>query len=140
MVFFDASAPYRARVNEFNASSFYGTGIIAANIIDADTKRSDNKSAGGLNETAQTPSYWAIDNPHTSVSAQLDKTIGDIGLWNTKYKVKEIDTMQYIQPPQYHTIKNKWTEHLEEIEANRVPFRPYFNGNGNLTLEVDTNV
>jgi len=137
-MFIDIGKEYRAKVNAFNVGSFYGAE--QARIQQKEQDRTETRSAGGLNNTAQDSSYWAIDNPHSSVlgdQAYLNGTF----LWNTKFKEKEINQIQYKQAPQTGFVKNYWVEHLEEIERNRVPnVKPAFNGNGNLVLEVDKNV
>ena len=135
MGFIDIGKEYRAKVNEFNAGSFYGTS--QAVIQQKEQDRTETRSKGGLNETAQDPSYWEIDNPHRSVLGE-QAFLNGTSLWNTKFKEKEINQIQYKQPPQYGYVKNYWIEHLEEIERNRVAnVKPSFNGNGNMTLEVD---
>jgi hypothetical protein len=66
--------------------------------------------------------------------------MNNYGLWNTNFKQTEVNKLQYIQAPQKGYNKNRWVEHLEEIERNRVAnVKPSFNGNGNLVLEVDRN-
>lgn len=137
MGFIDVSKPYREKVAVFNASSFYGAE--QAKIQQDVQDRTETRSKGGLNETAQETSYWEKDNPHRSVigdQAFLQST----SLWNTKFKEKEVNKLQYIQAPQMGFVKNRWTEHLEEIERNRVKnVVPSFNGNGNMVLIVDKN-
>lgn len=137
MGFIDISKPYREKVSEFNAGSFYGAS--QAKIQGKEQERTETRSAGGLNETAQETSYWEKDNPHSSVigdQAFLQST----SLWNTKFKEKEVNKLQYIQAPQMGYNKNRWLGHIEEIERNRVSnIKPAFNGNGSMVLEVDTN-
>jgi hypothetical protein len=136
-MFIDIGKEYRTKVNNFNAGSFYGAN--QAIIQQKQQDRTETRSAGGLDNTAQPTSYWEIDNPHRSVlgdQAYLNGT----SLWNTKFKEKEVNQIQYIQAPQLGYVKNRWTEHLEEIERNRVPnVKPAFNGNGSMVLEVDKN-
>lgn len=136
-MFIDVGKEYRAKVNAFNAGSFYGAS--QAKIQQQEQERTETRSKGGLNETAKEPSYWEIDNPHTSVIGQ-QAFLQSTSLWNTKFKEKEVNMIQYIQPPTYGYVKNRWTEHLEEIERNRVSnVKPAFNGNGSMVLEVDNN-
>jgi hypothetical protein len=136
-MFIDIGKEYREKVNQFNANSFYGAS--QAKIQQKEQERTETRSAGGLNETAQETSYWEKDNPHSSVigdQAFLQST----SMWNTKFKEKEVNQLQYIQQPQMGYNKNRWTEHLEEIERNRVSnVKPAFNGNGSMVLEVDRN-
>jgi hypothetical protein len=133
----DVGKEYRAKVNAFNASSFYGNQD--AKIIQAQQDRTETRSQGGLNYTAREPAYWAIDNPHRSVQGDIDYLKGT-SLWNTKYKETTVNQLQYIQAPQYGYNKNYWVEHLNEIERNRVGnVVPSQVGNGNMTLELDTN-
>ena len=137
MGFIDIGKEYREKVNQFNANSFYGAS--QAKIQQKEQDRTETRSAGGLNETAQETSYWEIDNPHRSVIGDQSFLEGT-SLWNTKYKEKEVNQLQYIQPPQLGFVKNRWVEHLEEIERNRVSnVVPAFNGNGEMTLQVDNN-
>ena len=137
-MFIDIGKEYRAKVNAFNAGSLYGNEL--ARIQQKEQDRTETRSAGGLNNTAQDPSYWAIDNPHRSVIGDQSFLNGTF-LWNTKFKEKEMNQIQYKQPPQMGFVKNYWVEHLEEIERNRVPnVVPSFNGNGNMVLEIDKNV
>jgi hypothetical protein len=137
MVFVDVGKEYREKVNSFNANSFYGAS--QAQIQQKEQDRTETRSAGGLNNTAEPTSFWERDNPHRSVlgdQAYLDGT----SLWNTKFKETEVNKLQYIQAPQYGFVKNRWTEHLEEIERNRVPnVVPSMVGNGKMVLEVDNN-
>jgi hypothetical protein len=136
-MFYDVSKPYRDKVAVFNATSFYGAE--QAKIQQDVQNRTETRSQGGLNNTAQEPSYWEIDNPHRSVIGD-QSYMNNYGMWNTKYKEKEVNKLQYIQAPQLGFVKNRWVEHLEEIERNRVSkIVPSFNGNGNMTLEVDKN-
>jgi hypothetical protein len=136
-MFIDIGKEYRAKVNEFNAGSFYGAS--QAKIQQDEQQRTETRSKGGLNETAQETSYWEIDNPHRSVQGDTD-FLKSTSLWNTKFKEKEVNQLQYIQAPQYGYVKNRWIGHLEEIERNRVPnVKPSFNGNGNMVLQLDTN-
>jgi hypothetical protein len=138
MGFIDVSKPYREKVNAFNANSFYGAS--QAVIQQKEQDRTETRSAGGLNETAQKTSYWEIDNPHRSVLGD-QAFLNGTSLWNTKFKETEVNKLQYIQAPQYGFVKNRWIGHLEEIERNRVSnVKPAFNGNGNMVLQVDTNV
>ena len=136
-MFIDVGKEYRTKVNNFNANSFYGAS--QAVIQQKEQDRTETRSAGGLNETAQETSYWEIDNPHRSVIGDQSFLEGT-SLWNTKYKEKEVNQLQYIQPPQLGFVKNRWISHLLEIEANRVSnVVPAFNGNGEMTLQVDNN-
>jgi hypothetical protein len=136
-MFYDVSKPYRDKVAVFNATSFYGAE--QAKIQQDVQNRTETRSQGGLNNTAQKPSFWEIDNPHRSVIGDQSH-MNNYGMWNTKYKEKEVNKLQYIQAPQVGFVKNRWVEHLEEIERNRVSkIVPSFNGNGNMTLEVDKN-
>ena len=137
MGFIDVSKPYREKVAVFNASSFYGAS--QAKIQQDEQDRTETRSKGGLNETAQETSYWEKENPHRSVLGD-QAFLNGTSLWNTKFKEKELNKLQYIQSPQMGYVKNRWTEHLEEIERNRVKnVKPSFNGNGNMELEIDTN-
>ena len=137
MGFIDVSKPYREKVNAFNTSSFYGAS--QAKIQQDVQDRTETRSKGGLNETAQETSYWEIDNPHRSVLGDQAFLAGT-SLWNTKFKEKEVNQIQYIQAPSYGFVKNRWIGHLEEIEANRVKnVKPSFNGDGSMVLKVDTN-
>jgi len=137
MGFIDIGKEYREKVNQFNANSFYGAS--QAVIQQKEQDRTETRSAGGLNETAQETSYWEIDNPHRSVIGDQSFLEGT-SLWNTKYKEKEVNQLQYIQPPQLGFVKNRWINHLIEIEANRVSnVKNAFNGNGEMTLQVDNN-
>lgn len=136
MGFIDVSKPYREKVAVFNASSFYGAS--QAKIQQDEQDRTETRSKGGLNETAQETSYWEKENPHRSVLGD-QAFLNGTSLWNTKFKEKELNKLQYIQRPQMGYVKNRWTEHLEEIERNRVKnVKPSFNGNGNMELEIDT--
>jgi len=137
MGFIDIGKEYRAKVNEFNAGSFYGTS--QAVIQQKEQDRTETRSKGGLNETAQDPSYWEIDNPHRSVLGE-QAFLNGTSLWNTKFKEKEVNQIQYIQQPQLGYVKNRWIEHLMEIDAKRVPnVKNAFNGNGEMVLEIDKN-
>ena len=134
-MFIDINKPYREKVNAFNATSFYGAN--QAKIQQNEQERVETRSAGGLDETAQPSSYWEIDNPHRSVIGD-QAFMNNYGMWNTKFKEKEINKIQHVQAPQVGYNRNYWVEHLLEIEANRVPnVIPSMSGNGNLTLEVD---
>lgn len=137
MVFFDASAPYRAKVREFNNGSFYGSS--QAVIQQKEQDRTETRSAGGLNTTALTQEQIDRENPHTSVigdQAFLQSSF----LWNTKFQEKEINKIQHVQAPQYGYVKNHKVDFLEEIERNRVAnVVPSFAGNGNMVLIVDRN-
>jgi len=136
-MFIDIGKEYRTKVNNFNAGSFYGAS--QAVIQQKEQDRTETRSAGGLNDTAQDVKYWEIDNPHSSVlgdQAYLNGT----SLWNTKFKEKEVNQIQYKQPPSYGYVKNRWIEHLVEIDAKRVTnVKNAFNGNGSMVLEVDKN-
>jgi hypothetical protein len=134
-MFYDIGKPYRDKVNIFNATSFYGSE--QAKIQQKEQDRTETRSQGGLNNTAQETSYWEKDNPHRSVSGD-QCYMNNYGLWNTKYKETEVNKLQYIQAPTYGFVKNRWISHLEEIERNRVPnIKPSFAGNGELSLEID---
>jgi hypothetical protein len=136
-MFIDIGKEYRTKVNNFNVSSFYGAN--QAKIQEKEQDRTETRSKGGLDETAQEPSYWEKENPHRSVLGD-QSYMNNYGLWNTNFKQTEVNKLQYIQPPQKGYNKNRWVEHLEEIEANRVSnVKPSFNGNGNMVLEVDRN-
>jgi hypothetical protein len=136
-MFYDVSKPYRDKVAVFNATSFYGSE--QARIQQDVQNRTETRSQGGLNETAHEPSYWEKENPHRSVMGD-QSYLNNYGLWNTKYKQTDVNKLQYIQAPQLGYVKNKWVEHLEEIERNRVSnIKPSFNGNGEMTLEIDNN-
>lgn len=134
-MFIDIGKEYRSKVNAFNATSFYGAN--QAKIQQNEQERVETRSAGGLDETAQPSSYWEIDNPHRSVIGD-QAFMNNYGMWNTKFKEKEINKIQHVQAPQLGYNRNYWVDHLLEIEANRVPnVIPSMSGNGNLTLEVD---
>lgn len=134
-MFIDIGKEYRQKVNAFNATSFYGAN--QAKIQQDQQDRTETRSAGGLNDTAQPSSYWEIDNPHRSVIGD-QAFMNNYGMWNTKYKEKEINQIQHVQAPQVGFVKNHWVEHLEEIERNRVKnVIPSMSGNGNMTLEVE---
>ena len=136
-MFYDVGKEYRAKMNAFNSTSFYGAE--QARIQQKEQERTDIRSQGGLNNTAQEPSYWEKDNPHGSVIGN-QSFLNNYGLWNTKFHQTDVNKLQYIQAPQYGFVRNKWTEHLEEIEANRVSkIVPSFNGNGKMVLVVDKN-
>ena len=136
-MFYDVSKPYRDKVAVFNATSFYGSE--QARIQQDVQNRTETRSQGGLNETAHEPSHWEKENPHRSVMGD-QSYLNNYGLWNTKYKQTDVNKLQYIQAPQLGYVKNKWVEHLEEIERNRVSnIKPSFNGNGEMTLEIDNN-
>ncbi len=137
-MFIDIGKEYRAKVNTFNAGSFYGAQ--QAKIQQLQQERTETRSAGGLNDTSQESSYWEKENPHRSVLGDQSYLAGT-SLWNTKFKEKEVNTIQYKQPPSSGFNANRWTEHLEEIERNRVPnVVPAFNGNGSMVLIEDKNV
>lgn len=137
MGFIDVSKPYREKVTAFNATSFYGDE--QAKIQQKQQDRTETRSAGGLNNSILTPEDILRDNPHRSVLGD-QAFLNNYGLWNTKYKEKDVNKLQYIQAPQIGYDNNRKTEHLEEIERNRVSnVIPAFNGNGNMTLEVDNN-
>lgn len=134
-MFIDVGKEYRAKVNAFNAGSFYGSE--QAKIQKKEQDRTETRSAGGLNDTAKETSYWEIDNPHRSVIGD-QSFLNNYGMWNTKFKEKEINQIQYAAAPLVGYNRNYWVEHLLEIERNRVSnVKPAFNGNGSLTLEVD---
>jgi hypothetical protein len=138
MVFVDVGKEYRTKVSAFNAGSFYGNN--QASIQQKEQERTETRSAGGLNNTAQPTSYWEIDNPHRSVLGD-QSFLNGYPLWNTKFKEKEVNQIQYKQPPSSGYNANRWTEHLEEIERNRVPnVIPHMVGDGNSVLIVDKNV
>ena len=137
MGFIDVGKEYRAKVNEFNAGSFYGAS--QAKIQQKEQERTETRSKGGLDDTAQPTSYWETDNPHRSVLGDQSFLAGT-SLWNTKFKEKEVNQIQYIQAPKFGYVKNRWISHIEEIERNRVPnVKPAFAGNGSMVLEVDRN-
>jgi hypothetical protein len=137
MVFYDVSKPYRDKVNVFNATSFYGAE--QARIQQDQQNRTETRSAGGLDDTAQETSYWKIDNPVRSVIGD-QAFLNNYGMFNPKFKQTEVNKLQYIQQPVMENIPNKWIDHLLEIEANRVPnVKPSFAGNGEMVLEVDKN-
>lgn len=137
MAFIDIGKEYREKVNQFNTGSFYGTN--QAKIQGKEQERTETRSAGGLNGTAQNEKYWEIDNPHRSVLGDQSFLAGT-SLWNTKFKEKEVNQMQYIQPPSVGYHKNRWLGHIEDIERNRVSnVKPAFNGNGSMVLEKDYN-
>ena len=137
-MFIDVGKEYRAKVNAFNAGSFYGAQ--QAKIQQLEQERTETRSAGGLNDTSQESSYWEKENPHRSVLGDQSYLAGT-SLWNTKFKEIEVNKLQYIQPPSYGYNKNRWIDHLVEIEANRVPnVVPAFNGNGTMVLVEDKNV
>jgi hypothetical protein len=137
MGFIDISKPYRDKVSQFNATSYYGAEM--ARIQAKEQERTNTQSQGGLNNTAQETNYWERDNPHRSVIGD-QSFLNGTSLWNTKFKEKEINQIQYKQAPQTGFVKNYWTEHLEEIERNRVPnVIPSMVGNGKMVLEVDRN-
>ena len=74
------------------------------------------------------------------VSKSYREKVNNYGVWNTKFKEKDVNKLQYIQQPQIGYNRNYRVEHLEEIERNRVSnVVPAFAGNGNLVLEVDNN-
>ena len=136
-MFIDIGKEYRTKVSNFNAGSFYGAN--QAVIQQKEQDRTETRSAGGLDNTAQPSSYWEIDNPHRSVLGDQSYLNGT-SLWNTKFKEKEVNQIQYIQAPQVGFNRNRWIEHLVEIDAKRVPnVKNAFNGNGSMVLEVDKN-
>lgn len=135
-MFIDIGKEYRSKVNEFNAGSFYGAS--QAKIQEKQQERTEVRSQGGLNETAEEESHWKIDNPHTSVIGQ-QAFLQSTSLWNTKFKEKEVNLIQYKQPPSVGYNKNRWIGHLEEIEAKRVAIVPSFHGNGAMVLVEDYN-
>jgi hypothetical protein len=136
-MFIDIGKEYRAKVNAFNAGSFYGAQ--QANIQKDEQERTETRSKGGLNETAKETSYWETDNPHRSVLGD-QAFMNNYGMWNTKYEEKEVNKLQHIQQKQYGYHRNYWVEHLEEIERNRVAnVVPSMVGNGNMVLIVDKN-
>ena len=137
MGFIDVSQPYREKVNNFNATSFYGAS--QAKIQQKEQDRRETRSKGGLNETAQDEKYWEKDNPHRSVIGD-QAFLNGTSLWNTKIKEKEVNKLQYIQQPQMGYVSNRWIEHLVEIDAKRVSnVKPSFNGNGSMVLVEDKN-
>lgn len=137
MGFIDVGKEYRAKVNNFNAGSYYGAE--QARIQQKEQDRTETRSAGGLNNTAQETSYWEIDNPHRSVLGD-QAFLNNYGMWNTNFKEKEINQIQYLQAPQKGYNKNRWIEHLVEIEAKRVSnVKPAFNGDGTSVLVPDKN-
>jgi len=137
MGFIDVGKPYRDKVSQFNATSYYGAE--QARIQAKEQERTNTQSQGGLNDTAQEISYWERDNPHRSVIGD-QSFLNGTALWNTKFKEKEINQIQYKQAPQTGFNMNYWTEHLEEIERKRVSnVVPSMVGNGKLVLEVDRN-
>ncbi len=137
MAFIDIGKEYREKVNQFNTGSFYGAN--QARIQGKEQERTETRSAGGLNDTAQNEKYWEKDNPHRSVLGDQSFLAGT-SLWNTKFKEKEVNQLQYIQAPSYGYNKNRWLGHIEEIEAKRVSnVVNAFNGNGSMVLEVDYN-
>ena len=136
-MFVDVGKEYRQKVNNFNATSFYGAE--QARIQKKLQDSTEIRSQGGLNNSALTPEDIERENPHRSVLGD-QSFLNNYGLWNTKFKEKEVNQLQYIQMPQVGYNKNNWVEHLEEIERNRVSnVKPAFNGNGNMVLEVDKN-
>lgn len=136
MVFFDASAPYRAKVSAFNQQSFYGAN--RATIQQKEQDRTETRSAGGLNTTALTQKDIDRENPHTSVIGQ-QAFLQSTSLWNTKFQEKEVNMIQYKQAPSYGFNRNYWVGHLLEIDKNRATFVPSFAGNGNMVLIPDVN-
>lgn len=138
MVFVDVGKEYRQKVNNFNSASFYSPE--QARIQQKEQERTETRSKGGLDETAQATSYWAINNPHRSVLGDQSFLNGP-HLWNTKFQEKEMNLIPHKQPPSYGYNANYWTEHLQEIERNRVPnVIPAMVGNGKMVLVVDENV
>ena len=135
---FDVGKDYRQKVNQFNSTSFYGNE--QAKIIQREIERVDTKSEGGLNRKADeySPETFKLHNPHRSVLGD-QAFLNGIPLWTTKYEEKEVNKLQYIQPPKYGYVRNHKVDFLEEIEANRVSTirKDSFNGNGNMTLKVD---
>lgn len=137
MGFIDVSKPYRDKVNNFNATNFYGDE--QAKIQKKEQDRTETRSQGGLNNSILTPEDILRENPHRSVLGD-QAFLNNYGLWNTKFKQTEVNQLQYIQKPQIGYVNNRRIEHLEEIERNRVPnVIPAFKGNGNMVLEVDKN-
>ena len=135
MGFIDVGKEYRQKVDNFNATSFYG-----ANQAKIQQKeKTETRSAGGLNNSILTPEDIERENPHSSVIGN-QSFLNNYGLFNTKFKEKDVNKLQYIQQPQIGYNVNYRVEHLEEIERNRVSnVVPAFAGNGNLVLEVDNN-
>ena len=137
-MFVDIGKEYRAKVNTFNAGSFYGAN--QATIQQKEQDRTETRSAGGLNDTAQPTSYWEIDNPHRSVLGDQAFLNGTF-LWNTKFQEKDMNKIQHKQPPSVGYNANYWVEHLQEIERNRVSnVIPHMVGDGESVLIVDKNV
>lgn len=136
-MFYDVSKPYRDKVSAFNATSFYGSE--QAKLQKQTQDRTETRSQGGLNNSTLTPEDIERENPHRSVLGD-QSALNGLPLWNTKFKEKDINKLQYIQMPQIGYNKNHKVEHLEEIERNRVSnVKPSFNGNGKMVLEVDYN-
>ena len=136
-MFVDVSKPYRDKVSVFNATSFYGSE--QAKLQKQTQDRTETRSQGGLNNSTLTPEDIERENPHRSVLGD-QSALNGLPLWNTKFKEKDINKLQYIQMPQIGYNKNHKVEHLEEIERNRVSnVKPSFNGNGKMVLEVDYN-
>ena len=136
-MFVDVSKPYRDKVSQFNATSFYGSE--QARIQKKIQDNTETRSQGGLNNSILTAEDIKRENPHRSVLGD-QSFLNNYGLWNTKFKQTEVNQLQYIQMPQVGYNKNHKVEFLEEIERNRVAnVVPAFNGNGNMVLEVDKN-
>lgn len=137
-MFFDVGKEYRQKVTAFNTSSLYG--CEQAKIIQREIERIDTKSQGGLNRKADeySPETLESRNPHSSVLGD-QAVLRGIPLWTTKYEEKELNKVQYIQPPKFGYVRNHKVDFLEEIEANRVSTirTDSFNGNGNMGLKVD---
>lgn len=137
MAYIDIGKSYREKVNNFNAGSYYGAEM--AKIQQQQQDRTDGRVLSGLNKEAHDSSYWEKENPHSSVLGDQALLNGTF-LWNTKFQEKEVNTIQYKQPPSYGYNANRWIGHLLEIEANRVPnVKPSFAGDGNSVLIVDKN-
>jgi hypothetical protein len=136
-MFYDIGKEYREKVAVFNQTSFYGSEL--ARIQQNQQNRTETRSEGGLNDTAQETSYWKIDNPVRSVIGD-QAFLNNYGMFNPKFKQTEVNKLQYIQQPLMNNTPNKWIDHLLEIEANRVPnVKPSFAGNGEMVLELDKN-
>ena len=134
-MFIDVGKEYRQKVDNFNQISFFGAN--QAKIQQKD--KTETRSQGGLNNSILTPEDIERENPHSSVIGN-QSFLNNYGIWNTKFKEKDVNKLQYIQQPQYGFNRNYRVEHLEEIERNRVSnVKPSFAGNGEMTLEVDNN-
>ena len=135
MGFIDVGKEYRQKVDNFNATSFFSAN--QAKIQQKD--KTETRSAGGLNNSILTPEDIERENPHRSILGE-QSYLNNYGVWNTKFKEKDVNKLQYIQQPQIGYNRNYRVEYLEEIERNRVSnVVPAFAGNGNLVLEVDNN-